>query len=178
MGDFADIKAFFEKVAQHPSIGHSIDDADNCHFFGYNFNELLVAERSKIKYPCSGLSDNTHTSLSGTYSSNEAGVERINNIQVLWLDKPVESGTMAEEAVYDAMIIPADDFMLWLTDFIGKGMVCEYPFLKKIDLSKVSLMRIGPKGVANAFGWKLNLPFKKRTINDLGNPLNAILNGG
>lgn len=171
MADIDDIKIFFEKVAEHPIIGHKHQDKDR--FFGYNFDELPTGERSVKSFPCLGLADRTNSSLSGNFKANETHVETNQTIHIVVLDKA--KSIDQEEKVYSQLFEMLLDFVLWLHDKTASGQTCPYPFLKKIDLARIDLIRIGSASVSGAIGYKLSMPLKQRKLNYPNNPLNSIL---
>ena len=186
-----DIYTFFKLAAKHPGIGHNPDaDPSINHFFGFNFEEFDTncaksnSEDNSNFFPCLGLSDSPHSGLSGSFSSGFSETSMTSNltINVLLLDKPTEEGDYeAEKTIYDNLYPVMQDIVNFIEWKVAQGRIAfgprsNFPWLDQIDMTTMPFVRIGPKGVAKAYGYKLTLNFKQQTYADPNiNPLISIL---
>lgn len=180
MALIADIQAFFQLVAQHPLIGHAPGATPPVNrFYGYNFEEFETNTKDNPGFfPCLGLSDSPHSGLQGSYSSGaeETSVTNMMGVNVLILDQVEQGNYNAEYELYDRLLPVFRDLVRWIQWKVAQGPLTEYQFLDTLDMTTINVVRVGPKGAARAYGWKLSIAFKHRSVNSNTNPLNTILN--
>lgn len=175
MADISDIKTFFEQVATHPAIGHVIGDETKSHFFGYQYNQLISESKNKINYPALGLSDRTNQSLNGSYQFDGTSIKAPLSINLLIVDQLMNGDIIGEEAIYENLRGVADDIVLWLSSYAMARLTRNYPFLDRVDLSNVPIVRVGPIGTAPLYGYMIKIALSGRFVNYDANPLNTIL---
>lgn len=176
MSIIAEIYNFFEQAATDARIGHVIGGRKR--FYGFNFEEFETNTKDENDFfPCLGLSDAPHSGLVGSYTSGpeETSVASMIGINVLILDNPEQGNYTQEKDIYDALLPVCDDLILYIHAKVSLGCQSTWPFLDRIDLSSINISRVGPKGTAKAYGWKIFIAFKKRRINTNYNPFNSIL---
>jgi len=176
MALIADIYNFFELAATDARIGHVIGGRKR--FYGFNFEEFETASKTQSDFfPCLGLSDAPHSGLVGSYNSSyeETSVASSIGINVLILDNPEQGNYAQEKDIYDALLPICDDLILYIHAKVSLGCQSTWPFLDRIDMSSINMVRVGPKGSAKAYGWKIFIAFKKRAVNKDSNPFNSIL---
>ena len=177
MALISDILAFFQLVATHPGIGHApAADPPVDRFYGFNFEEFETKSKSTPNFfPCLGLSDSPHSGLQGSYTATDTSITSITGINVLVLDSVKMGDYDAEYELYDRLKPVCDDLINYIQWRVAQGPLSTYRFLDVIDLSSMNLVRVGPKGTAKAYGWKISIAFRQRGINQNTNPLNTIL---
>jgi len=180
MGLISDIYNFFETAAAHPAIGHAPAATPPVkRFYGYNFEEFEAQKSNTEFFPCMGLSDSPHSGLSGTMSSGleDTSVTDMLTVNVMILDIFTLGKYADEKDLYDRLKLVVNDLILYIHAKVSLGCDYdyEYRFIDTIDLGSISYARVGPKGTAKAFGWKISMSFRSRSINSDANPLNTIL---
>ena len=165
------LSALFERIAEvHPAILH--DAATNPKFYKWSFDESNNEERSELGFPRMGLSAGTHTSLNGSYTMRDMGMQDNMMVNMVIIDKCELGDWEAEEEIYNRLKQVVDDIINWIYFASYGSDKCNWPAIEYIDLSATSYNRIGPVSQSNAFGW--SVVFKCRFLenaNDLSNPL-------
>ena len=175
MDKVTDLSALFERIATvHPAIGH--DAETHPRFYKWNFDESTSEERGVMEFPRMGLSAGTHTSLNGSYTMKEMGIQDNMIVNMVIVDKCDMGDWEAEEEIYNRLKKIVDDIIAWLYRASYGSDRCEWKAIEYIDLSSTTYNRIGPVTQSNAFGWSVQ--FKCRFLenaNDLTNPLIAAM---
>ena len=102
-------------------------------------------------------------------------------INVLLLDTCDQGVYADEEAIYDALLPVMKDLVNFIQWKVAQGLIqygpmSNFPWLDQIDMTNMPFVRVGPKGAAKAYGYKLTLNFKQQAYADPNiNPLISIL---